>query len=68
MTHPTLEQRVERLEDLVQTLVDKQNPWAQFAGLWKDDPTFDDFLEIIAENRLEREGDQHAPSGDEHSE
>lgn len=55
MTHPSLEERVERLEDLIQKLVERPNPWADFAGLWKDDPTFDDFLEIVAAHRLKDE-------------
>ena len=30
----------------------KDHPWAKFAGMWKDDPTFDDFLaEIESERR-----------------
>lgn len=65
MTHPTLEQRIERLEDLVQKLVDDRNPWAQFAGLWKDDPTFDDFREIIAANRREGDAGHHDQPGGE---
>jgi hypothetical protein len=27
------------------------NPWQTFAGIWKDHPDFEDFLENIAEYR-----------------
>lgn len=29
------------------------HPWLKFAGAWKDDPTFDDFLEELRANREE---------------
>jgi len=33
------------------------HPWARFSGMWKDDPTFDDFLAEIeaARHRLDAE-------------
>jgi hypothetical protein len=36
------------------------NPWQAFAGIWKDHPDFDAFLENIAEYR--RSADQPDPS------
>ena len=33
-----------------------ENPWLRFAGMWADDPTFDDFLDRIARAR-EKEGE-----------
>jgi Family of unknown function (DUF6516) len=35
--------------------------WARFAGMWKDDPSFNDFLAQIAENRRGLDGEN--PSG-----
>jgi predicted RNase H-like HicB family nuclease len=35
--------------------------WARFAGMWKDDPSFDDFLAQIEENRRGLDGEN--PSG-----
>lgn len=32
------------------------NPWQAFAGIWKDHPEFDDFLENIAEYRRATNG------------
>lgn len=29
------------------------HPWLQFAGMWADDPTWDDFLKEVASNRQE---------------
>lgn len=31
------------------------DPWAKFAGMWEDDPTFEDFLAEVAAYRKERE-------------
>ena len=58
------EEAVERLRDLAKKrltngeLVDiylpevrEPNPWVSFAGVWKDHPDFDAFLENIAEYR-----------------
>jgi hypothetical protein len=33
------------------------NPWAEIAGMFKDDPCFDEVVEIMAENRRKAEGD-----------
>ncbi len=38
--------------DLAQNAND---PWAKFAGMWEDDPTFDDFLAEVAAYRRERD-------------
>ena len=35
--------------------------WSRFAGMWKDDPSFDDFLAQIEENRRGLDGEN--PSG-----
>ena len=35
--------------------------WARFAGMWKDDPSFDDLLAQIEENRRKLDGEN--PSG-----
>jgi len=38
----------------------KEHAWMKFAGMWKDDPTFDDFLDEIRAYReeLDREWNQ----------
>ena len=41
--------------DLEQNAVD---PWAKFAGMWEDDPTFDDFLSEVAAYRKELDGQE----------
>ena len=33
------------------------NPWLQMAGIFKDDPTFDEWQEAIAENRRKIDAD-----------
>jgi hypothetical protein len=33
--------------------VNGEHPWMKFAGMWKDDPTFDDFLAEIKAYREE---------------
>ena len=50
------EQALERLKrsELVQVSIADEhdiNPWVRYAGLWKDHPDFDAFLENIAEYR-----------------
>jgi hypothetical protein len=34
------------------------NPWAKYAGMFKDDPMFAEMLEIMKENRRKDEEDQ----------
>src|SRR4051812_40798728 len=36
---------------------DRENPWVQFAGMFKDDPYFDEVVEIMAENRRKMDAD-----------
>src|SRR5436309_478721 len=33
------------------------NPWVEFAGMFKDDPYFDEVVEIMAENRRKMDAD-----------
>jgi len=37
------------------------NPWAGFAGMFKDDPYFDEVVEIMAENRRTMDADPDVP-------
>jgi hypothetical protein len=37
------------------------NPWARFAGMFKDDPYFDDWQQAIAENRTKMDEDPEIP-------
>lgn len=37
------------------------NPWVEFAGMFKDDPYFDDVVEIMAENRRKMDAEPDAP-------
>ena len=38
-----------------------QNPWIEFAGMFKDDPDFDEVVEIMAENRRQMNADPDVP-------
>jgi predicted RNase H-like HicB family nuclease len=37
------------------------NPWVEFAGMFKDDPYFDEFVEAMAENRRKMDADPDVP-------
>lgn len=37
------------------------NPWTAFAGMFKDDPYFDEVVEIMAENRRKMDADPDVP-------
>jgi len=37
------------------------HPWSQFAGMFKDDPDFQDVVEIMAENRRKMDADPTIP-------
>jgi hypothetical protein len=37
------------------------NPWIEFAGMFKDDPYFDDWQAAIAENRRKADEDSDLP-------
>ena len=38
-----------------------ENPWVKYAGMFKDDPDFADVVEIMAENRRQRNADPDVP-------
>lgn len=42
-------------------VANSENPWAEFAGMFKDDPLFDDWQKSIAEYRREVEEDPNYP-------
>jgi hypothetical protein len=37
------------------------NPWVQFAGMFKDDPYFDEWQQAIADNRRKMDEDPEIP-------
>src|SRR5947209_19757435 len=37
------------------------NPWTEFAGMFKDDPYFDEVVEMMAENRRRKDADPDVP-------
>jgi hypothetical protein len=37
------------------------NPWVEFAGMFKDDPYFDEWQQAIAENRRKMDEDPEIP-------
>jgi hypothetical protein len=37
------------------------NPWVEFAGMFKDDPYFDEVIDIMAENRRKMDADPDVP-------
>lgn len=39
----------------------QENPWVKFAGMFKDDPLFDDWQAAIAENRRKADADPDVP-------
>jgi hypothetical protein len=39
----------------------QSNPWIAFAGIWKDHPDFDDFLQNIADHRRTVDATDPAP-------
>src|SRR5438874_6058150 len=38
-----------------------KNPWVEYAGMLKDDPDFQEVLDIIAENRRKMDADPDIP-------
>lgn len=40
---------------------DKECPWIKYAGIFKDDPIFQEVVEDIAANRLKRRKLKHLP-------
>lgn len=49
------------LEELLAKRRAEGDPWAKMAGIFKDDPTFDEWVEIMRENR--RRDDEETPDG-----
>jgi len=43
------------------TVPDAGNPWVEFAGMFKDDPYFDEVIEIMKENRRKMDADPDVP-------
>jgi hypothetical protein len=41
--------------------VPEENPWVKFAGMFRDNPMFDEVLEIMATNRRKDDADPDAP-------
>jgi hypothetical protein len=37
------------------------NPWVEFAGMFKDDPYFEEVIQIMAENRRKMDADPDVP-------
>jgi hypothetical protein len=42
-------------------VADEANPWVRFAGIFRDDPLFDEWQEAIAENRRKIDADPDRP-------
>ena len=48
---------IQKLEEFIDQLsqssdsTEKHHPWLEFAGIFKDDPSFDEFVEAMAEER-----------------
>lgn len=38
-----------------------ENPWVKYAGMFKDDPDFEEVVEIMAENRRKMNADPDIP-------
>ena len=56
------EQLTSQLRQGVEMLaLDVANPWAEHAGMFKDDPYFDEWQQAIAENRRKIEADLDIP-------
>ena len=49
--------KIQKLEEFIDQLsqssdsTEKPHPWLEFAGIFKDDPSFDEFVEAMAEER-----------------
>ena len=50
-----------RLMSLEFPAVEEENPWIEFAGMFKDDPYFEEVVEIMAENRTKMDADPNIP-------
>ena len=47
----------ERLQPFLEKAKAEGNPWAAAAGIFRDDPTFDEWVEIMRENRRKADED-----------
>ena len=57
-----IQSRLEKGTELIALELDPQHhPLAEFAGMFKDDPYFEDVLRIIAENRKRMDEDPKTP-------
>jgi hypothetical protein len=58
-----LQERLENGAELLSLQVSgpSSNPWHEFAGMFKDDPYFDEWQQAIAENRRKMEDDPEVP-------
>ena len=57
-----IQARLEKGTELVELeLVASRHPLAEFAGMFKDDPDFEDVLRIMAENRRKMDRDSRVP-------
>jgi predicted RNase H-like HicB family nuclease len=68
--HYVLAARLEKAEivPLELPLPDTENPWVKFAGMFKDDPLFDEFVEDMATYRRELDAEvaAHEIASEEH--
>ena len=59
-----LEEFIEQLSQ-PSDLIEKPHPWLEFAGIFKDDPFFDEFVEAMAEERRRLELEEMAAYDEE---
>ena len=64
---PTPEERA-KAERLIEKAKAEGNPWAKMAGIFRDDPLFDEWVKIMRENRRKADEDpDYWPSGQQPS-
>ena len=56
MPKPTPEEKASA-ERLLEKARSEGNPWAEMAGIFRDDPLFDEWVEIMRENRRKADED-----------
>ena len=60
--HAKIQTRLKKGSEIVGLEVDPQpHPLAEFAGMFKDDPDFEDVLKIMADNRKKMNEDSDVP-------
>ena len=57
MTITTVEVEETPKETAIPSNEDSVHTWAKYAGMWKDDPSFDDFLAQIEADRRQLESE-----------